>query len=125
MLDIIKEKGYEFSFDPNFCEGCGGKCCIGESGYIWVTPKEIESIANKLNLKKDDFINSYLDKVRYRYSIKEEVYKDGFRCVFFDTEKLQCSIYEVRPLQCRKFPFWEHFKTNIEEVKQECPGILV
>lgn len=125
MLDIIKKDGFDFAFDANKCSECEGKCCIGESGYIWVTPSEIESIADKLNLSKDEFINSYLDKVRYRYSIKEEIFEDGFRCIFFDTKKRVCSIYEVRPSQCRSFPFWEHFKKNLEEVKKECPGILV
>jgi Fe-S-cluster containining protein len=51
--------------------------------------------------------------------------KDNYACIFFDLDKKQCSIYEARPKQCRTFPFWEHFKTNIKEVIDECPAIVI
>jgi len=47
---MIREEGYNFSFMPSACVSCGGACCIGESGYIWVNYKEIEDIANFLGL---------------------------------------------------------------------------
>ena len=66
-----------------------------------------------------------LFKAGYKYSIKErQISKDSYACVFFDLNKKQCSIYDVRPTQCRTFPFWEYFKNNIEEVKEECPAIV-
>ena len=49
--------------------------------------------------------------------------EDNYACTFFNLEKKQCSIYDVRPVQCRTFPFWEFFKENIEEVYAECPAI--
>lgn len=124
MGKVMTQEGYNFSFNPKACEECGGRCCIGESGYIWVTPEEITKISEKLSLERDAFINKYLLKVGYRYSIKEVIHNDGFKCEFFDLKEKKCSIYEVRPNQCRTFPFWEHFKNNISEVKKECPGIL-
>lgn len=33
-------------------------------------------------------------------------------------------IYEVRPTQCRTFPFWDYFKTRVDELKLECPGVV-
>lgn len=123
MGKLIKQEGYDFAFDPEACQECKGRCCIGESGYIWVTPEEITALANGLNIQREKFINEYLLKIGYRYSIKEMIFDDGFRCVFFDTEKRMCSVYENRPTQCRTFPFWEHFKNNISEVEEECPGI--
>lgn len=124
MDKVVKKEGFEFSFKPSACEECEGECCIGESGYIWVSPVEITTIAEKLNLERDEFINKYLLKIGYRYSIKEDIYGEGFKCVFFDTEKRQCNIYETRPTQCRTFPFWDYFKNKVSEVKKECPGIL-
>ena len=44
MSDEIKIKsGFGYSFDPSKCSVCKGKCCIGESGYIWISKSEIES----------------------------------------------------------------------------------
>ena len=123
MCELMKKEGFSFAFDPKACEECGGGCCIGESGYIWITPSEIRSLYERLNLSRDEFINNYLTKIGYRYSIKELDFNGGFKCMFFDIDKKQCSVYENRPTQCRTFPFWEHFKNNIREVEEECPGI--
>ncbi len=123
MSEFIKKDGFDFSFDVKACEVCGGRCCIGESGYIWVNQSEIIALSERLNLKRDEFINKYLSKIGYRYTLKELGFNGGFRCVFFDIEKKQCSVYEDRPTQCRTFPFWEYFKNNIREVEKECPGI--
>ena len=117
---MIKVDGYDYVFDENACKSCGGRCCTGESGYIFINDAEIERLANHLNISKSDFIDTYLYKVGFRYSIKEKVYKDGYACVFFENG---CSVYKCRPTQCRTFPFWEYFKTNKEELKKECPGI--
>ncbi|MBF0259002.1 MAG: YkgJ family cysteine cluster protein [Desulfamplus sp.] len=46
----------------------------------------------------------------------------GFRCIFLDNAH-KCSIYPARPLQCRTFPFWNHFKTDMKLLIQECPGL--
>lgn len=124
MDTIIRAEGYNFAFDQNACNSCEGKCCIGESGYIWVNQIEQEAIAKHLGITKEEFINAFLLKIRYRFTIKEVPYKGGYSCIFFDREKKMCTIYDVRPKQCRTFPFWEHFKENINEVAQECPGII-
>ena len=120
-MSIIKKEGFSYKFDSNACKNCEGNCCIGESGYIWVNPKEISEIAKFLNMDIDEFKNKYLIKVGYKYSIKEKPYKNGFACIFFNNG---CEIYPVRPTQCKTFPFWEYFKNHIEELKKECPGII-
>ncbi|WP_041961773.1 YkgJ family cysteine cluster protein [Sulfurospirillum cavolei] len=124
MAELMRCNAYPYAFDPNACETCQGNCCIGESGYIWVSTEEIEAIAAKLSLSKALFINNYLNKIRYRFTIKEVVHESGYACIFFDSHRKQCGIYEVRPKQCRTFPFWEHFKDNMNEVVSECPGII-
>ena len=49
-MELITKEGFDFSFNPKACEECGGKCCTGESGYIWVNPLEMQKIANFLNI---------------------------------------------------------------------------
>ena len=123
---MIREDGYSFSFIPDACVSCGGRCCIGESGYIWVNYKEIEAIANYLNLTIEYFAKKYLIRVKNRYSLKEFKVKElGYACIFFDTEKRICKIYDVRPKQCRTFPFWEQFKCDTKELIKECPGVIL
>ena len=34
-------------------------------------------------------------------------------------------IYDARPNQCITFPFWDYYKTRLDELKQECPGIIM
>ena len=118
---IIQKEGFPYKFDSEACKKCDGNCCIGESGYIWVSPKEIKEIASFLGIDEEIFKERFLIKVGYRYSIKERPYKDGFACIFFDNG---CKIYEVRPKQCRTFPFWDYFKTRVDELKKECPGVI-
>ena len=123
-MNIIKQENFPYSFDPSACSSCGGNCCIGESGYIWITKEECEKLAKHLNISLDELGKEYLIKIGYKYSIKEnKLSQDNYACVFFDLEKKQCSVYEARPLQCRTFPFWDYFKTRVNEVKEECPAI--
>ena len=124
MMDIILRDGFDFSFDPNACKTCPGNCCIGESGNIWVNQKEIIQICSFLQMNIVDFIRTYLNTNGNRYSIKENLTKNGFACYFFDGLNKQCSIYPVRPFQCRQYPFWKYFKTHKENVIKECPGIF-
>ena len=123
--NIISQEGYDYQFSPSACESCGGACCTGESGYIWAKYPEIEKMADFLNLTVEEFATMYLKKVEHRYSlIEKRLDDDNFACIFFNNELKQCSIYAVRPRQCRTFPFWETFKNNKEEVRNECPGIV-
>jgi Fe-S-cluster containining protein len=125
MSEIIRKEGFNFGFNPKACEECGGKCCTGESGYIWVTPIEMQKIANFLNIPLEEFKQKFLIKVGYKFSIKEKLLsKNNYACLFFDEKTNRCTIYDVRPNQCRTFPFWDFFKRNVNEVKKECPGII-
>jgi Fe-S-cluster containining protein len=50
-------------------------------------------------------------------------FKDG-HCVFLVDER--CSVHEVKPVQCRTFPFWEELletpETYRAQVLDFCPG---
>ncbi len=118
--------GFNYSFNESACASCGGACCIGESGYIWVNNPEIGAIAEFLKIDIDDFAKEYLVRVKNRYSLKE--YQDeelGYACIFFNKEKRVCNIYDVRPKQCRTFPFWGVFKDDTGELIKECPGVIL
>ncbi len=124
-MEIIRKDGFKFGFNPKACEECGGKCCTGESGYIWVNFLEIDKISNFLKINKEEFMRLYLRKVGYKFSLKErQIEKNNYACIFFDNNNKKCMIYDVRPMQCKTYPFWDFFKNNINEVKKECPGIV-
>jgi len=122
---ILEQDGYSYKFDSLKCQECEGNCCIGESGYIWISNNEIEELAKFKNTTVEDIVSNDLIKIGYRFSIKEiKLSDDNYACKYFDLTKKQCSIYDVRPTQCRTFPFWDYFKNKINEVKEECPAII-
>jgi Fe-S-cluster containining protein len=84
------------------CQACGN-CCGGAPGFIWVTAAEKERIASHLGITVGELSKRYLERVAGRSTIKE---LENFDCVFLDAEKRTCRIYEVRPAQCRQYPFW-------------------
>jgi len=124
MSDLMTQEGFSYAFDPSACASCGGNCCTGESGNIFVSVTEIAAIAKLLNMPEDEFRRTYLRKEVYRYSLKEKVVNGSHDCVFFDRKANGCSIYLARPLQCRTFPFWDYFRNRVSELKAECPGII-
>jgi len=124
MSNIMKKEGYNYAFDPKACESCQGRCCTGESGYIYVTKNEIFAIAELLELDVNEFASKYLFKKMYKYSIKEQKFGDSYECVFYNRESNGCNIYNARPSQCKTFPFWDYYKQRVDELKLECPGII-
>lgn len=120
---IYKEDGFNYCFDSSKCESCGGKCCTGESGYIYLTLADIKNLQDKFSLSLQEVSEKFLIKLGLRVSLKEKPYKDGFACIFFDEVSKNCSIYDIRPNQCKTFPFWNYFKENFKELEQECIGV--
>jgi len=123
IFNIMREKGFDFRFDPMACENCVGYCCTGESGYTWVSDQEISKIAEFLGQDIDRLVSRYLVRIGRRFCIKEVKIEGGFYCLFFDEKNRRCAIYDVRPAQCRTFPFWEYFRDNPDEAVKECPGV--
>ena len=124
---ISTNSDFCFSFNACACESCGGKCCVGESGYIFVTLEEARQISAFLKISFEDFALKYLKKVKYSFSLIEKPHPSGMACVFFDDDSGKCAIYDVRPKQCVSFPFWEGFKNKSKAELQElislCPGV--
>ena len=125
MHTLVKKDGYPYAFNASACSDCAGKCCTGESGYIYVNKTEIERIAELLSMELSEFVPMYLFKKGYKYSIKEIEYDGSHECIFYDRDVNGCKIYEARPSQCITFPFWDYYKTRVDELQEECPGITI
>ena len=76
----------------------------GAPGFVWVNDAEIAALA--------EFRGEPVEEVRGLYtrseggtrrSLKEKANGD---CVFYD-RMAGCTVYPVRPRQCRTWPFWE------------------
>ena len=101
------------------CTQCG-RCCTGAPGYVWVTRAEVAELAKFLNVTLEKFAQRFVRKVGRRYSLIEKANND---CVFYDGG---CTVYPVRPRQCRTYPFWpENLKSRHawDELEDECPGV--
>jgi hypothetical protein len=102
------------------CTRCG-KCCTGEPGFVWVTDDELEAIARFREEPVAEVMQLYTRRSKGRRTLREKANGD---CVFFDREQ-GCTIYPVRPPQCRTWPFWESNLDSLESwerTESVCPG---
>jgi Fe-S-cluster containining protein len=115
---------FQFSFNPSACQTCEAKCCRGESGIVNFSKDELSKMADFLKISEKDFLENFCRKNGYKWSLKELKISGEFHCVFLENNS--CTIYEVRPKQCRDFPFWSRYKNgeNFDELKKECIGIF-
>ena len=117
MSEIWWSEGVYFT-----CKGCGD-CCGGAPGAVWVTPPEQKKMAEHFSLSEADFKSRYLKKFFGRTSLRE---CENYDCVFLKRNPDMCSVYIVRPLQCRLFPFWPSVmreKAAWDYYAARCPGM--
>lgn len=103
------------------CIGCGD-CCCGEPGYVWANKAEIKAMADALDLDVEEFERQCVRAVGIRKSLTE---RPGGDCILLDEETRKCRVYDVRPRQCRTWPFWPSNLTSPAawvEAAQRCPG---
>lgn len=107
------------------CTQCGN-CCSGAPGYVYVTTEDMHRMAGFLQMGFEEFTRTYVRQVGERYSLVE---KFNYDCVFLTRDakgKSGCSIYPVRPMQCRTWPFWnENLRAPgaWKGAGAKCPGI--
>jgi hypothetical protein len=128
------EQGLQFS-----CTQCGN-CCTGGPGYVWITQQEVARLAEHLGMGVEQVLRKYCRRIGERISLKERLNQGLHDCIFLQQEessrqvegqtvrytKRTCSVYAVRPLQCRTWPFWKgnlSGKANWDFAGQRCPGI--
>lgn len=129
------------------CYGCG-RCCRGEPGAIFFTDEEAVKIAEFLGISEEELRRKYVTKRWGEQSFTERS-EDG-SCIFLGRGKhfpsdgaaetaddadcgglenmprSRCSIYPVRPAQCRMFPFWPEVmlvREMWDYYAERCPGM--
>ena len=118
-------------FEPGLsfkCTQCGN-CCTGPSGYVWFTDEEAEAMADYLGLSEREFRKRYTRR-KFGKSTLDETKRNGrYDCVFLtwnEDGSAGCSIYRVRPRQCRTWPFWPEnlaSRRAWDEAATTCPGM--
>jgi Fe-S-cluster containining protein len=116
----LSDRSYFFEQGIHFeCLRCGA-CCTGDPGIVYADKNEALRIAEYLSIEFSLFAEAYLYPIREGYGIRE--HSDG-RCFFYDNG---CTVYPVRPRQCRTYPFWfENLRSvkNWKRISEACPGI--
>lgn len=78
-------------------------------------------LAQSLNLPTEQFTRLYTRAVNGRVSLREKANSD---CVFYEAG-VGCTVYDVRPVQCRTWPFWGKTAGTPEawdRTCEVCPG---
>lgn len=117
---MLKDKWYKDGLRFT-CQGCGA-CCRGPGGYVWTTEEEIERIAARLELPIKQFTRKYIRLISGELAFLDNALGD---CIFLDA-KGKCEIYDLRPAQCRTFPWWPEIiasRHTWENSGYDCPGI--
>ena len=100
------------------CQQCGD-CCKGFGG-TFVTEKEIEKIAARVDTDPATFVEKYC-----QISGGKPVLAQGNDryCIFWDG---LCSIHPVKPRMCKEWPFLKSVLVDINNwhiMASQCPGI--
>ena len=110
----------DISFD---CSKCG--LCCGDTTkkvrHVLLLKSDAERIATHTNRKVDTFVTEVPGNLPYLYEIQK---CSSGKCIFLHDN--QCTVYDVRPLICRFYPFelsTDKAGVYIFKTTDECPGI--
>ena len=106
---------------PFSCTACGN-CCKsrGEYSHVYLREEEALAMAAHLQISPEAFMAEYAQFDQGWITLKPGLE----RCAFLG-EDGKCGVYEVRPVQCRTWPFWD---VNLKratwegDVNPTCPG---
>jgi Fe-S-cluster containining protein len=105
------------------CKKCG-ICCGNtkeKTRHVLLLKNEVEQIAKTTLQPITQFATKIKDAEPYSYEMKKRA-EDG-KCIFLENNL--CTIYSIRPLICRFYPFeltWRSEKYNFH-FTNECIGI--
>lgn len=108
------------------CTQCG-RCCGGSPGVVWVDNREIAIIAQRIGVEPDRMWGGYIRRVSASHVTLVE--RPNGDCVFLSRgadSAPRCAIYDIRPQQCRTWPFWTQNLRGPNAWKQatgHCPGV--
>ncbi len=104
------------------CTACGDCCKNHGDGfqYVYSSRAERRALAAHFGISQRAFERRYCEKVEGWLSFKSREQA----CVFLRDGK--CSVYALRPTQCRTFPFWHELVASRRawerDVLAHCPG---
>lgn len=110
------------------CTQCGN-CCTGPSGYVWFDKAEGKVMAEHFGMTPKAFRKKYAHKYHGDWTLNEVKSEQGYDCVFLrrhEDGRGYCSIYEVRPTQCKTWPFWPDLLKSPrtwQQASRNCPGM--
>lgn len=102
------------------CTTCG-ECCKLPGGRVELKISEAENISAFLQRTMDEFLERFCTVEESGIYLKDNAEQ---HCIFL--ENTTCAIYQVRPLQCRTFPFWpENLKSPYrwKQLRSFCQGV--
>ena len=121
MKSTFYDNGIRFE-----CVGCGDCCKTHGDGdeyaFVFLSDVDVARIAERLGMTQVDFLNEYCATDENGDIHLAKLTGD---CAFLEDGN-RCVVYEVRPMQCRTWPFWtENMTEEIWEgpVTACCPGI--
>lgn len=106
------------------CQG-SGKCCTsrGEYGHVYFSKEDRIKAAKFFKISEAEFRRRYCHQVEGQWALKDPEDKSP-DCIFLKDKR--CTIYEVRPTQCRTWPWWPEVmqpKAWNKSVASYCPGV--
>lgn len=104
------------------CRPDCGACCSNHDdySYVYLDDEDPTRIAAHLGLTREEFLGRYTQTDDGHVVLR----MDQPACPFLDGAR--CTIYPVRPRQCRTFPFWPETlrsPTAWRKLRRFCPGI--
>ena len=91
---------------------------------MYLRPQDAQLLANHHGMEVSDWLERDCSQtIDGRYILKSDQYTDI--CIYLDEEK-KCTVYEVRPAQCKSFPFWAENVRSDRSWKltvNSCPGL--
>ncbi len=86
------------------------------AGFVWVNDAEVQAIADFRGEPVDEVLGLATRLTSRGRTLREKANGD---CVYFD-RTAGCTIYPVRPRQCRTWPFWASNVATPEAWQQTC-----
>ena len=95
--------------------------CCRQRGFVYLSEPDIQRIAEFLGLAPAEFERKFVFRTRKRARLR--VPRDASCHFLLDGG---CSIHDVKPTQCRIFPFWPELVESRREWRKTaryCPGM--
>lgn len=103
------------------CQKDCSNCCTVSGGMVLISEKDLKKMSKYLKVSQDEFLVNFTYRKGKYLCLMDKDEKD---CIFLKDNR--CTIYPVRPIQCRTFPFWpQNVKSEKrwQIISEECPGI--